>query len=588
MKLWKSMSLKVWVYLLLTTIVPILIMFFFTLQKNTSFYNNQVTMESINEVNQTKISVENNLERVESLLNSLIFSQYDGESGILSICEQESKKKDITTYDRLQNYRKYSYITNNLIANSEYVDAVYLFNTSGYTYSYNKTYEFGLEIDYKNTDWYKNLEKSETYQVIEMYHTISMKVPEKRVVVARRFINQTGDVTGVIAVVCNDNLFKNIANNRSWNQSYIADGKGNIIYGNKMLKQLEQKQLKDLVSSKKGILMDNDGKQVFLYSKPMMNRWYVINEISMEPYRELHKSNTLSLIGILVLSVLLITVVSYITLVSIIRPIVKLSGIMARTSIDQNEFRSRYLKREDEVGILYRCYQRMMQEMNRLIEDKYISEIEFLKLKMQSLMSQINSHFIFNTLENINCLAELEENKNIAVMSKSLGDMLHYSIEYDYDEETLQAEIDHIRKYIAIQEIRFDNKIQLEIEVEEELLEYRVLKFMLQPIIENSIEHGFIDVEAPWVIRLKAQKMEDTLVITIEDNGIGLSQEKLAQLRNYLYHSEEIVKDKRDKSVGISNIHKRIQLLYSHAFGLEVHQSKPHGVKVMICLPAKS
>ena len=101
----------------------------------------------------------------------------------------------------------------------------------------------------------------------------------------------------------------------------------------------------------------------------------------------------------------------------------------------------------------------MVIKINELIQEQYVSQINLLREKLNGLMSQINSHFLFNTLENINCLADLDGNRKIAMMSKSLGDMLHYSMEFERTEETLEAEMENIRKYVEIQEIRFDNKI---------------------------------------------------------------------------------------------------------------------------------
>ena len=109
--------------------------------------------------------------------------------------------------------------------------------------------------------------------------------------------------------------------------------------------------------------------------------------------------------------------------------------------------------REDEIGTLYRGYEKMMKEIHMLIQEKYVSEIKYLNSKLQSLMSQINAHFIFNTLENISSLAYLEENAQIATMSKSLGDMLRYSIDYEKDEEKLKTEILHIEQYIKYRKL---------------------------------------------------------------------------------------------------------------------------------------
>ena len=200
-------------------------------------------------------------------------------------------------------------------------------------------------------------------------------------------------------------------------------------------------------------------------------------------------------------------------------------------------------------------------------------------------MSQINAHFIFNTLENINCLAKIEKNNQIAVMSKSLGDMLRYSIEYETDEEILATEISHIREYLNIQEIRFGSPIQLNVESPQEILESRVLKFMLQPVIENAIEHGLAGEELPWIITVRAYQQDGKIIITVQDNGIGMEEETLREVRRRIYHPENLAEDARYASIGLSNIYKRIQLLYGSEYGLEIDNQAGMGVEVKVCLP---
>ena len=200
-------------------------------------------------------------------------------------------------------------------------------------------------------------------------------------------------------------------------------------------------------------------------------------------------------------------------------------------------------------------------------------------------MSQINAHFIFNTLENINCLAKIEKNNQIAVMSKSLGDMLRYSIEYESDEETLATEISHIREYLNIQEIRFGSPILLKIESSEEILQSPVLKFMLQPVIENSIEHGLAGEEPPWIIVVRAYRQDGKTIIAVQDNGIGMEEDTLREVRRRIYHPDDLAEDARYASIGLSNIYKRIQLLYGEEYGLEIENLAGRGVEVKVCLP---
>lgn len=170
-------------------------------------------------------------------------------------------------------------------------------------------------------------------------------------------------------------------------------------------------------------------------------------------------------------------------------------------------------------------------------------------------------------------------------MSKALGDMLRYSIEYERDEETLQTELLHIGQYIRIQEIRFGNKILLKTEIEAGLENTKVLKFMLQPIVENSIEHGFTGIDMPWIIRVTACREQGGVRVSVCDNGAGMSKKEIEVLRSKIYSQDELPSDSRYVSIGLSNIHKRIQLLYHEPYGLDIESVRGRGINVVIHLP---
>ena len=163
--------------------------------------------------------------------------------------------------------------------------------------------------------------------------------------------------------------------------------------------------------------------------------------------------------------------------------------------------------------------------------------------------------------------------------------MLRYSIEYERDEEKLKTEVKHIRQYINIQEIRFGNQIQVDLDITEELLEAKVLKFMLQPVVENAIEHGLTGQEMPWKISIRAIRENGSLMIQVKDNGRGMDGETLVQVRERIYHPDTISEDARYSSIGLSNIHKRIQLLYCDKFGLAIDSRPGEGVTVTMTLP---
>ena len=250
-------------------------------------------------------------------------------------------------------------------------------------------------------------------------------------------------------------------------------------------------------------------------------------------------------------------------------------------------------RKNDEIKILYDKFGQMINKINDLIQEQYVSEIKLLREKLNGLMAQINSHFLFNTLENINCIADLEGEQKIAVLSKSLGDMLHYSIGFETLEEPLEEELNNIKKYVEIQEIRFDNHIEIREEIPEKLRNCKVLKFILQPLVENAIEHGLSGEKIPWWIKIQARTDGEDISISVENPGDLMEEADILEMRKKL--SEEYVKksveninsQRRGHSIGLTNIQRRIQLMYSEKYGLEIYGRETGGLKVVICLPKK-
>ncbi len=579
MRFHKSIRSKFLCCLLVISILPVLVIFLFTLKSNSQFYQSQVTEAGNNEVKVITTRINESMENLNRLLTSLIFSKYDNDSCMMSICEMERAGNTTTAYERLCNYRKFEYVCSNLIANNEYAEGVYLFNESGYTYSFIKNRELGLDKNYIQEKWFREIEKGDSLPVIEIYH--SDNVDDDKVVFARYFTDVKGNSGSVIAIVCNTEFFNN---NLTWGEGFVLDQDGNVIYGTDT-QALSKSEKNQFMNHDSGVIIQDKNNNNYIFGTLSVNNWKIVSKISVQPLMELYQKSTKYLLGIIVSILVFILLLLIISERVIMRPLIRLAHIMKYTAQNEMPAERIHKNRDDEIGVLYQVYEDMMKEINTLIQEKYIGEIQFLKSRLQNLMSQINAHFIFNTLENINCLAEIEKNRQIGTMSKSLGDMLRYSIDYEREEETLSTEIEHIKKYIQIQEIRFGNHIILKQDLEDGVENAKVLKFMLQPIIENAIEHGLAGGDRPWIIYLKAWTEENNIHVRIRDNGIGMSQEEIIQVTRKINHPESLDADSRFTSIGLSNIHKRLQLLYTEKYGVQIENTEESGVQVTICLP---
>lgn len=562
--------------LLTVSILPVIIIFLFTLHNNSRFYQTQISEMGNHEVQNKVAEVNRVTEHLQELLTALIFSTYDDMSCILEISAQETQGENLTAYERLLNARKFEYVSDNLIGTDQYVDGVYLFNESGYTYSFVKNKELGMEKDYYHSKWYQEILASRDFEVVQLYK--NEVFPKGTIIMGRVFPSANGK--SVLVVVCNESVLRQISED---GQMFIIDENGNTLYGER--EELSEEEKKEICARKNGILSQKNGDDTYVFGTLKINNWKIVEKISFNDFELLYQKNTIYLFMLLVIIITLVSLLVFYLDRKFLKPLTTLSEIMQYSAEEEFKLPQRDCLREDEIGTLYRGYEKMMKEIHMLIQEKYVSEIKYLNSKLQSLMSQINAHFIFNTLENISSLAYLEENVQIATMSKSLGDMLRYSIDYEKDEEKLKTEILHIEQYIKIQEIRFGNHIFLEKKIEKGLEETKVLKFMLQPIVENSIEHGLAGIDLPWIIRLSAYKDRGGVTVTVCDNGIGMSEAVVENVRKKIHAYDELSSDSRYVSIGLSNIHKRIQLLYHDPYGLDIENAEGRGVKILIHLP---
>ncbi|HUZ16758.1 MAG TPA: sensor histidine kinase [Spirochaetia bacterium] len=205
-------------------------------------------------------------------------------------------------------------------------------------------------------------------------------------------------------------------------------------------------------------------------------------------------------------------------------------------------------------------------------------------LELLALHSQMNPHFLFNTLETINWrVIELTKRPNqINDMIKNLSNILKYSLESPFKLETLENELSHAEDYLNIQRIRYKNKFSVVRDTPPELGGYKVIRFLLQPLLENAIYHGIKEKEGSSTIFIGAQKIGSTLQIVVEDNGRGMNGQQLASIRNAL--ADEASQTER---VGLQNTNRRIRLAYGEPNGITVESTFGEGTRVTILLPAR-
>lgn len=245
--------------------------------------------------------------------------------------------------------------------------------------------------------------------------------------------------------------------------------------------------------------------------------------------------------------------------------------------------------REDEIGSLADGLNNMASELESYIKRVYVAEIRQRDAELTAIKSQIKPHYLYNTLEVIRMTALEHDDKEAARMVESLSKQLKYLIGYNSDMVSLKREIENIREYFYIMRIRYENRIQLEVSVDEDVMEAAIMKLSLQPVVENAVKHGLRRKKGSGTVRIEAHGNGKILEITVMDDGVGMTPEALKALTESLEREEMGVRtDEGWEHVGLKNVCDRIRKIFGREYGLEIMSTEGMGTIVVYTLPLDS
>lgn len=297
---------------------------------------------------------------------------------------------------------------------------------------------------------------------------------------------------------------------------------------------------------------------------------------------------------IVVLTVIVIAcfILSWYVTDSISDPIRRLITVMQKTG--SGKWTARYENSgHDEITILGDCFNEMAENTNRLLDQVYLSEIRrqqtllsFKNAQLDALLMQINPHFLYNTLDIIRWEAMYEANgeSRVTQMIEKFSQLCRMGTRTGGNTITLGEGIEHASTYMEVINFRHRDKIGLILETQVDADAVYIPQFMLQPILENAVVHAFGDASSGYFIRIRSVQEAQTLHITVEDNGRGMTGEELFALRLSL---EQTMNETEDKSIGLVNVHRRIRLFYGEDYGICVDSTSGEGTQIEILLPLR-
>ena len=352
--------------------------------------------------------------------------------------------------------------------------------------------------------------------------------------------------------------------------------------------KFEQSKLNDIVkklSNRKVQEIYQDGSFWF-FKEVSGGKLKILMTVPNSSILEALNSTLVAGITIGMIAVLISTIGSILFSRVFSKPIIELSAMMRTITID--DFSDVIINdRKDEIGILHDSFGVMIDRNKKLIAKEYQSKLEKREAQIRALQAQINPHFMYNTLQVIGGMALKKEVPQVYKITTALSDIMRYSLNFSDEMVSLREEIEYFKSYLMIQDERFGNRINLEINMEEHLLQYLIPKLMLQPLIENSLEHGLTNKSGEWRIVLAGSLTEEgDLLLTLEDNGVGIEPERLLQIQDNLrYGAEKSLKS--SSHIGLCNVNSRIKLKFTEdKYGISILSTYGEGTMVRVITKA--
>lgn len=514
-----------------------------------------------------------NLEQYKALATSIILDPH-----VQNYCESNTRQE---LYNEMGNvystFLNMLYIQHNAnfiaVTNESMEEFIYNGNSavseSGFETMYEKDYGESMQAKKKGTlrvNFSNNYHKGRKY-------TLTLYFPAYSV-------TKMVSSNGMIIVNLDDNLLMrfNQTDLQYSSNLYLTDVEGNIVSTQNEEHIGQRIDFFDRMTESQGMFWQ-DGKLVS-YQRVKDWNFYIINEV---PAWSLYQ-NCFGTILVLVFVTLAITVVALALARNIMkrlyRPINKVVAKM--NDVSQGDLGTRIeLEDMDSDGRkLAGGFNIMMDEIDVLMERVKEEQRQLDKMRFNALQSQIQPHFLYNTLECIHWQALSSGNQEISTMVKALAQYYRICLSEGKDIIPLRVELEHVRNYLIIQNMRYGDIITLVEKVEEKYLSMMIPKLTLQPLVENSIYHGIrIKEGLTGTVEIKVCETEDAILLTVEDNGCGLESKRIA------YINQNISDTDRDVGYGITNINKRIELMYGEQYGLRFRQNEGEGTCVEIKLP---
>lgn len=458
--------------------------------------------------------------------------------------------------------------------------------------SHNRTF---INQNHTERYWYKKIRESKDYvwfpPHVGQYANIS--AGETVISCGRPIVDKaTGAVTGIVLIDVREDVLRDIVSTQLGESGYIIilDERNNVIYSPlgltgslvNLTKLIGDNKEGNIVTSihMEGSILPIEEKVITTYKEIPLTGWKLMGII---PVKSVNKWDDLRtwLIGLLFLCIVSgASFAAWSLSNKVTNPIRNLMKAMKK--VEEGDLNVS-IKEEayEEVAELSLSFNKMIQEIQVLLDNTNEEHIKLRKAELKALQAQINPHFLYNTLDSILWLNRTGMRDEVQTLVESLTTFFRIGISKGKDIITLREELEHVESYLKIQSIRYANKFDYSISVEDNMLDYKIPKLVLQPLVENAIYHGVKLIFGKGHIKVTVKDLDTQWEISVSDTGKGMPEEKLQLLNKYL----QGYKDVELNIYGVANVNERLQIIFGKEAGLIYESEEGVGTKVKMRLP---
>lgn len=527
--------------------------------------------ERSNTVKNSSITI-SNLYNLDSLLLSTLYEKLDTE---------EEKEVKVHLDNMKRNYDV-------VFSDVGIAYDVVVIGENGFNYSSQAGDNYNFN-SLKNQLWYKKIyEKNGRITFISSFKDVFGTEKTKYVFSASRIIyDLEGKVVGTLLINIDENYLANLYDStlNGNNSIYIVDRNGNIIsHNNKSMRGMnfiDVEKFKQLYGENEfHIIKKSQGDYLISNYYDQQTGWTIIEEIrSAAVFSKIYYVVYITFFVICACLVISLFV-SYYVSERVSRPLLNLCYSMDQVKKGNFDVISN-VGGYDEINKLKDSFNNMAQEIKKLLEDIKRNEYYKRQAELDFLRAQINPHFLYNTLFSIKCLIEIGKKEQVSYMISAFIDLLKMTLRKDTDLISLEEEFLTTEKYLILQQFRYRDKISFEFELDEKIKKCMVPPLILQPLVENAIFHGIEAKNDMGIIVINANIKGNLLMISVVDDGIGMSAETIKNILQKCNDKEY----KRSEFIGIANVCKRIKINYGEEYGIHIASEVGIGTTITVELP---